>query len=66
MFISRISYFLFSFLAFILPALTHPIEGQSESQALATTIQDLAALAIINDLTPKPFANITIVDGLTS
>ena len=65
MFTSKIAIILFSFLAFALLALTHPVEDQPESQSFATTPEEIAALAIINDPTPKFFATITITDGVT-
>ncbi|CUS11891.1 unnamed protein product [Tuber aestivum] len=58
MFISKITFLLLSFVAFILPVLTHPIESNSETQ-LWNSPEALAALAIINDPTPKFLTNIT-------
>ncbi|PUU73826.1 hypothetical protein B9Z19DRAFT_1094340 [Tuber borchii] len=65
MFTSKITIILFFFMAFALLALTHPVEDQPESQTFATTPEDVAALAIINDPTPKFFANITFTDEVT-
>ena len=65
MFISKITFLLLSLLAFTLPALSLPVEDQPEFQTMATP-EDIAALAIINDPTPKFFANVTVTDGITS
>ncbi|PWW77130.1 hypothetical protein C7212DRAFT_315070 [Tuber magnatum] len=64
MFISKITLLLFSLLAFIAPALTYPVEGDTEAD-LWNSPEALAALAIINDPTPKFLMNITFMDEET-
>ncbi|KAG0643717.1 hypothetical protein HOY80DRAFT_944353 [Tuber brumale] len=62
--ILKIVFLLASLLAFIVPVLTHPVEGQPESD-LWNSPEALAALAIINDPTPKFLMNITFTDEET-